>query len=981
MNCKIDRLGAAMLALVLALGFAVPASAQFYTGRIDVTLVDQTGARLPGVNVDITGPVSQSQVSDAQGEAHFLNLPVGTYTVKAALSGFNPYSNASVPVVSGGAVPLEVRLGIAGGAETVNVTAATPVIDIKKETTTTNVTLEELQNIPSARDPWVVMQTVPSIVVDRVNVGGSESGQQSSFNAKGASGAQNTWNLDGIPITDLAATGSTPTYYDFDQFQEMNFTTGGADVQNGTPGVGINFVLKQGANTPHGSSRYFFEREGLQGNNMPPDLAKALGTAQKPAPDCVASGYTDHCGNRTDRYDDYGVELGGPLLKDKLWAWGSAGKTDVKILTFAGAPDHTILKDYAVKVNGQATNALRGGFTFWDGEKTKQGRGAGATRPPETTLDQAGPTKMYKGEASFTVGNNIFLVGRYAHISGAFTLAPEGGLDKSVYQDDGGVFHNSYYNYSSKRPQNVVSADGSYFKGIHEVKFGYSWKKFGVESLTTWPGTKTKTVWNGYPNMVVEAIRDNASNTEGKYNNAYVGDTISLKRATINAGVRWDRSVASALPASVGAVPGFESSGLVALTVPGVPDAIKFNNLTPRVGVNYSLDEARKTQARVSYAMFAAQLGAATASVVSPAQYSYIYYNAIDRNGNGTAEQNEILFSQGNQGYGGFDPANPTRVDKSVNVIGNDLHSPRTHELLFGVDREILPQFSLSGTFTWRRFTDLRWSPRIGVRQAQYHQTGTFTGTFPEVGSVSIPFYAINTNAIPPGGGREYINREGYHQQFLGFELSATKRMSNHWMARFGFSTNSHSEHFDDPSQSIEDPTPLCSSTPAGNTYDGAQCVALVNGGQVVRQTAGSGKSQIFVVLPRYQMIANGMYEAKWGINLGANLVMRQGYSQPFYRSQVVTGDTLSNRKTILMNLDLDSNRLPMVTSFDGRVEKAFTFGRSKIAVDFDVFNLLNSDVVLGKTYDARLTGALGYNQIREIMQPRIARLGVRFNF
>jgi hypothetical protein len=69
------------------------------------------------------------------------------------------------------------------------------------------------------------------------------------------------------------------------------------------------------------------------------------------------------------------------------------------------------------------------------------------------------------------------------------------------------------------------------------------------------------------------------------------------------------------------------------------------------------------------------------------------------------------------------------------------------------------------------------------------------------------------------------------------------------------------------------------------------------------------------------------------------------------------------------------------VTSFDGRVEKAFTFGRSKIAVDFDVFNLLNSDVVLGKTYDARLTGALGYNQIREIMQPRIARLGVRFNF
>src|SRR5205085_7803945 len=123
-----------------------------------------------------------------------------------------------------------------------------------------------------------------------------------------------------------------------------------------------------------------------------------------------------------------------------------------------------------------------------------------------------------------------------------------------------------------------------------------------------------------------------------------------------------------------------------------------------------------------------------------------------------------------------------------------------------------------------------------------------------------------------------------------------TKRMANHWMARLGFSTNSHTEHFDDKSQSIEDPTPQCDSGSANNIY-GSRCVALVDGGQVVRQTSGSGKSQIFVALPRYQLIANGMYEARWGINFGGNLVLRQGYSQPFFRSQVVTTDTLANRK------------------------------------------------------------------------------------
>ena len=980
MNWKLEKTWLFAAVFMVAVGAAAPAAAQFYTGRIDVTLLDQTGGRLPGVNVDISGPLNQSAVSDAQGEAHFLNLPVGTYTVKTSLSGFKPYENAKVPVVSGGAVPLEVRMGVAGTAETVNVIAETPVIDIRKTTTTTNITLEELQNIPSARDPWVVMQTVPSIVVDRVNVGGSESGQQSSFNAKGAPGSANTWNLDGIPITDLAATGSTPTYYDFDQFAEMNFTTGGADVQNGTPGVGINFVLKQGGNKPHGSTRYFYEREGLQGNNMPSSLAQALGTSQKPSAACLGSAYTKGCGNRTDKYDDYGVELGGPIVKDRLWAWGSAGKTDVKILTFAGSPDQTILKDYALKLNGQASNAIRGGYTFWYGDKNKFGRGAGATRPPETTTNQKGPTKMNKGEASFTLGDRVFLVGRYAQINGEFQLTPQGGLDKSVYVDDGGVNHNSYYNYSSTRPQKVASADGSYFRGAHEVKFGYSWKKFGVESTTSWPGAHTITRWDGYPNMTVQAIRDYTANTEGKYNNAYLGDTISLKRATINLGLRWDRSVSSALPASVAGVPGFESSGLVALTVPGVADAIKYNTVTPRLGLNYSLDESKKTQLRASYAMFAAQLGAADASVVSPAQYSYIYYNAVDKNGNGTAELNEILFNQGNQGYSGFDPKNPTRVDKSVNVIGNDLKSPKTHELLFGVDRELMRQFSVSASFTYRRFVDLRWSPRIGVRQGNYRQTGTFTGTFDEAGSVSIPFYAINPSAIPPGGGREYINRDGYHQRFMGIELSATKRMADHWQMRLGFSTNDHDEFFDNPETSIEDPTPVCSFGAAGSSY-GTSCQPLVNGGEVLRPAGGSGKSQIFIALPKYQFIANGTYQGPWGINFGANLVTRQGYSQPFFRSQVATTDTLSNRKSVLLITDVDANRLPSVTSLDGRVEKAFKFGPANLALDLDVFNLFNRGTLLGRTYDARLSGPLGFQQPREILQPRIARLGIRLNF
>ena len=122
------------------------------------------------------------------------------------------------------------------------------------------MTLDELQNIPSARDPWVVLQTVPGIIVDRVNVGGAESGQQSNYQAKGAAGTDNTWNMDGIAITDMAALGSSPTYYDFDMFQEMQVTTGGADPSNPTPGVQLNFVLRSGTNKWRASGRYYFEK-------------------------------------------------------------------------------------------------------------------------------------------------------------------------------------------------------------------------------------------------------------------------------------------------------------------------------------------------------------------------------------------------------------------------------------------------------------------------------------------------------------------------------------------------------------------------------------------------------------------------------------------------------------------------------------------------------------------------------------------------
>src|SRR3954464_2567687 len=566
-------------------GISSPAAAQVFTGRIDVTVTDSTGAVLPGVTIEVTGPQNQNTTTDTKGEAHVFNLPAGSYQGKASLQGLSNYLNRAVPVGAGNVIPLRVTLGVQGVSEQVQVSGEVPIVEPKRQSISTNVTNQELQNIPSSRDPWVVLQTVPGVIVDRVNVGGSESGQQSNYIAKGAGTGDNTWYMDGIPITDMTALGSSPSYYDFDMFQEMQVTTGGADAQQATPGVQMNFVLKSGTNTPHGSGRSYYENENLQSDNLPADLAASLGGA---------SGK----GNRMNKYADYGGELGGPIVRDRLWGWGSYGRTDVNIQTLAGVPDKTTLEDVGAKAQAAFTQALRGNFTFFSGNKQKDGRGAGPFNPPETTFIQNGPSKLFKGEATYVASNSLFLTVRAAHVNGPFTLDPKGGLDKQVFVDADGVYHNTNLFLITDRPQKTALVDGNWFRGAHEIKFGGSFRRVNDHSETGFG--------NGWLNFEQDAasgltlaipFRNYLQNTSADYSSLYVGDTLSLNRVTLNGALRYDRATDSVLAAKVAAHPDLPRV-LPGVDAPAVKDAVTWNTLTPRVGLTYAVDSKRKTLVR-----------------------------------------------------------------------------------------------------------------------------------------------------------------------------------------------------------------------------------------------------------------------------------------------------------------------------------------------------------------------------------------------
>jgi hypothetical protein len=231
--------------------------------------------------------------------------------------------------------------------------------------------------------------------------------------------------------------------------------------------------------------------------------------------------------------------------------------------------------------------------------------------------------------------------------------------------------------------------------------------------------------------------------------------------------------------------------------------------------------------------------------------------------------------------------------------------------------------------------------------------------------SHSRDFYAPIESSLPPGNGVEFRNRPDYHQTYIGFELQATKRLANRWMGRVAFSSNSHTEHFDGPA-AIQDPG-------ATTTWPNIQ------GGAYITSTTGSGKSEIYLILPRYQLAASGMYQMPWGINHAGNLVSREGFGKPYFETVESADPTLPEKRVLLVNPR--DQRLDAATTFDLRLEKAFHIGRNELSVSGDIFNLFNASTVLGRQYDVTATGTTGFDQPLEVMNPRILRLGVRWLF
>ncbi len=303
------------LAFGFLLAFTGAASAQIATGNVYGVARDESGAVLPGAQVTIASHFgTRSTVSGSDGAFRFLGLERGDYAMTLSLAGFAS-TLRRIRVTTGENVDVVVVMKVTAVAETVEVQAETPLVDSRRRGTATTLTSEELARVPNARDPWGVLKAVPGVAVNVVNIAGNENGQQLNVSSKGQPPAENTWNLDGMVITDMAAAGGSSAYYDFGAFEEITVTTGGTDLAMATGGAGINLTTKRGTNAFHGSARYLVADERLSFGNIDdqgqaPFVPNDLATDPRLRnPDGT---YRDQ-GDRIDSLQDYGFELAGPV--------------------------------------------------------------------------------------------------------------------------------------------------------------------------------------------------------------------------------------------------------------------------------------------------------------------------------------------------------------------------------------------------------------------------------------------------------------------------------------------------------------------------------------------------------------------------------------------------------------------------------------------------------------------------------------------
>jgi hypothetical protein len=295
---------AAFLFLLFSLAATGALYAQERFGEFNGVVTDASKAVVPDALVTITNRATNrvfTTKTGADGNYIAQGLEPGRYSVIFEANGFQKYEVADINLLVGQRLKVDGSLSVGSVAETVQVTEAAPLIDTSRTSIAHNVTSEEFDRLPKARNFLSLALASPS-----VNTGEIEGG----FQVNGASGAENQFNIDGVSTTSLI-NGKARQNAVFEILQEVQVKTGGIDAEfGGALGGVVSAVTKSGGNAFHGDLHYYYSGNGIS-------AAPVRRLVADPITERTAMHIQDT--KQTDNTHEIGGSLGGYFIKDKLY--------------------------------------------------------------------------------------------------------------------------------------------------------------------------------------------------------------------------------------------------------------------------------------------------------------------------------------------------------------------------------------------------------------------------------------------------------------------------------------------------------------------------------------------------------------------------------------------------------------------------------------------------------------------------------------
>jgi hypothetical protein len=969
------RLISSVVCLSLALLVAAPSSAQEFRGRINGTVTDNTGAVLPGVTVTITSAAliqPQVQVTGEHGEFRFLALPPGVYEVGFELAGFQGIKREGIRVIINQTLTVDQQLQVATLQETVTVTGASPIVDTSTTQMGTNFTKELLTEIPNARDIWAAMAQAPGIQMTGFDVGGSNTGTQTGFRSYGFD-TQNQTRLEGIDTTE--GTAANAGYFDFGSFEEFQVGGAGSDASAFAGGAVLSISVKSGADRFTGNWYSDYIGESQISNNVPDYLT----TSNTPNEDGFFSRTPLTRGNPVQKQYDINFNVGGPIWKQRAWFFVSYRLND-QYKYILGLGDTTEQSKLSNKYTLKGTFQLNRNNQFIaflnKREKLQDKRGISRTTPLSAAYYQSSRNYPWKVEWTSVLGNRAFIDVLAGNWYNFFPLRPvrdyglydgpwgPGRTDLATGNIYDGGGNNGYQDQKRYKPQFYTTF--SYFqdgwKGSHDFKIGYDFKR------------DRRSLFNDQPFDIW--YRDNNSNlnqvdlynspatgiNDVTYNSFWINDTWKVNnRLTLNAGLRFEAyrdgwpeqtltpngiPALANWPADYRPVDRARYFSLISPVTVEPRTVTNTKTLSPKVGFAYDLTGDNRTVAKVFVGQSRWNSADTLANRENPVGLAQLRYGFVscsatvtsncDLNGNRLLDSPfELGTFNSNQGGAGL-----IRIDR-------ELTRPTSNEVSVNLEREITAGLSGRASYVYKSMRNV-WDEIDAIRTPAYTVPFSFTDPGADNNlATTADNQTFQTFDRPAtiGTDRVYTSLEDNKADFQNVEFAINRRFSGRWMllSSFGY-TWSDMRH----------------TAGGGRTYSYRPSDRMFGDDGYETST-----------LWNYKII--GRYTMPWEIGFSGSWKVQSGFN--YGRTTVVQfpGD---GQRTVRVE-PITANRYPSVQILDIRADKSFSFSRyGRLGVMLDVFNLTNSGVATSVR-----TTTVNYREVLEILNPRVVRFGIRYDF